>query len=180
MEGREQAGPRGEDPFQGHGLSCAPQAARCPGRVTMELKIGQEAEWPAAGNICLSCRTNMTEVTTLQGPLPWGRGQLGAGEGKGKPAGPHPGQGPCHCQRTHAHTHTHAECQSPSCTNRYPRVGVRRTCQSPVCSSHCTEEDTEVQSRPDNCPQSQRQWTAGRGPGVSDLSPLPLPARPPP
>lgn len=55
----------------------------------MELKIGQEAEWPAAGNICLGGRTNMTEVTMLQGPLAWGWGQLGAGEGRAKPSGLH-------------------------------------------------------------------------------------------
>ena len=46
--------------------SHGPLAARCLGRGTMELKIGQEAEWPAAGNICLSRRTNTEEVTMLQ------------------------------------------------------------------------------------------------------------------
>lgn len=45
----------------------------------MELKIGQEAEWPAAGNICLSHRTNTEEVTMLQdSPTVGGaRGELG-------------------------------------------------------------------------------------------------------
>lgn len=49
----------------------------------MELKIGQEAEWPAAGNICLSRRTNTEEVTMLQdsptvGPgESWGGGERG-------------------------------------------------------------------------------------------------------
>lgn len=56
-----------------------PQAARCPGWVTMELKIGQEAEWPAVGNICLCCRTNMKEVTLLQGSPRVGQGRAGGG-----------------------------------------------------------------------------------------------------
>lgn len=56
-------------------------------------------------------------------------------------------------------THKHTECKSTLYTNTDLRV--RRTFKSPFCSSHFIEEDTEVQSGPDNRPQSQRQWTAG-------------------
>lgn len=59
------------------------------------------------------------------------------------------------------HTHKHTQCKSTLYTNMDLRVRVRRTFKSPVCSSHFIEVDTEVQSRPENRPQSQRQWTAG-------------------
>lgn len=62
----------------------------------MELKIGQEAEWPAAGNICLSHRTNTEEVTMLQdSPTVGGaRGELGRrGEGGFQIFSLGPGQG---------------------------------------------------------------------------------------
>lgn len=84
----------------------------------MELKIGQEAEWPAAGNICLSHRTNTEEVTMLQdsptaGPgESWGGGEregfqifsLGPGQGL-TPAHPRPWVSSPNIQHTHTCRH---------------------------------------------------------------------------
>lgn len=73
----------------------------------------------------------------------------------------------------HTHTHTRStESKSPLGTNMYLRVRIRGTFETLVCSSHSIEEETEVQSRPETCRQSQRPWTTGSGPGVSHPSPL--------
>lgn len=84
----------------------------------MELKIGQEAKWPAAGNICLSHRTNTEEVTMLQDSPTVGPGEnWGGGERGGfQIFSLDPGQGltPAHPQPWVSfpniqHTHTYAD-----------------------------------------------------------------------
>lgn len=104
----------------------------------MELKIGQEAEWPAAGNICLSHRTNTEEVTMLQDSPTvrpgenWGGGERGGvsdfqpGPRAGAHTSPPPALGLIPQRPAHTHTCRHRTgSKFPLSTNMYLKLESR-------------------------------------------------------